>query len=96
MSNTLGTHIREIRKSKKLTLKQLSEISGISIPYLSDVERDAVNPSWKMLQSIAKSLKISLPEIVDFNNELDNRLLDENRRLHEILDNIGLLVSTRR
>ena len=75
MSHTLGQHVRAIRKSKGLKLKDLAEKSGLSIPYLSDTERDVVNPSVKTLQSIAKALELSLPEIVDFNDELEHRLL---------------------
>ena len=92
MSHTLGQHIRTIRKSKGLTLKDLAEKSGLSIPYLSDTERDVVNPSLKSLQSIAKSLELSLPELVDFNDELEHRLLSENRQLRQILSGIRNLI----
>ena len=92
MSNTLGCHIRTIRKSKGLKLKGLAEKSGLSISYLSDTERDVVNPSLKTIQSIAKALDMSLPEIVDFNNEFDHRLLSENRNLRQILSGIRNLI----
>ena len=93
MSNTLGQHIRTIRKSNKLRLRELSEKSGLSIPYLSDIERDAVNPSIKSVESIAVALKVSLPELFDYNNQLTNRLLTENRKLRERLKNVQLLVA---
>ena len=93
MSNTLGCHIRTIRKSKGLKLKHLAETSGLSISYLSDTERDVVNPSLKTLQAIAKALELSLPEMVDFNNEFDHRLLSENRNLRQILSGIRNLIS---
>ena len=92
MHNTLGSHIRKIRKSKGLTLKDLAEKSGLSIPYLSDIERGAVNPSLKTLQSIAKALELSLPEIVDFNSELEHRLICQNQQLRQMLENIRLLL----
>ena len=91
--NTLGSHIRNIRKSKNLTIKQLSEISDISIPFLSDIERDVVNPSVKSLQAIAKGFDITLSELVDFNDELDNRLLRENERLRAMLHSIYQMLS---
>ena len=90
--NTLGQHIRKIRKSKNLTLKQLSEKADVSVPYLSDIERDAVNPSWKTLQLVARALDLSLPEIVDFNNELENKLIKDNQRLQGIIDSIRLII----
>ena len=91
--NTLGSHIRNIRKSKNLTIKQLSEISDISIPFLSDIERDVVNPSVKSLQAIAKGLDTALPELVNFNDELNNRLLQENIRLRAMLRSIRQMLS---
>ena len=93
MSHTLGQHVRAIRKSKGLKLKDLAEKSGLSIPYLSDTERDVVNPSLKSLQSIAKALELSLPEIVDFNDELEHRLLSENRHLRQIITGIRNLIA---
>ena len=36
----LGTNIREYRKNKKLTIKELSERTGLSIGYISQVERE--------------------------------------------------------
>ena len=91
--NTIGNHIRSIRKSKNLTIKQLSEISDISIPYISDIERDVVNPSFKTLQAIAKGLDITLPELVDFNDELNNKFLRENARLRAMLHSIHQMLS---
>ena len=85
MNNSIGQHIRNLRKSKVLKLKDLSEKSGLSIPYLSDIERDTVNPSLKSLQVIAKSLDITLPEIVDFNGELDKKLMRENIMLKKTI-----------
>ena len=93
MANTIGSHIRSIRKSKGLNLKGLSEKSGLSIPYISDIERDVVNPSLKTLQAIAKALDLSLPEIVDYNNELEHRLIQDNMRLREMLKSIHSLLS---
>lgn len=41
--------IAEIRKSMKLTQKQLSEISGLSTQCISDIENDSGNPTLKSL-----------------------------------------------
>lgn len=90
--NTLGNHIRNIRKSKGLTLKQLSEKSEVSVPFLSDIERDTVNTSVKILQNIALSLGVSLPEIVNYNDDLNHRLLTENQQLKETIQGIRWLL----
>ena len=55
----LGGFIREQRNSARLSLRRLSELAGISNPYLSQIERGLRRPSAEILQQIAKALRIS-------------------------------------
>lgn len=55
----LGAFIREQRNSARLSLRRLSELAGISNPYLSQIERGLRRPSAEILQQIAKALRIS-------------------------------------
>ncbi len=55
----LGSFIREQRSSSRLSLRRLSELAGISNPYLSQIERGLRRPSAEILQQIAKGLAIS-------------------------------------
>ena len=57
--NELGSFIREQRGSARLSLRRLSELAGISNPYLSQIERGLRRPSAEILQQIAKALRIS-------------------------------------
>jgi len=57
--NELGTFIREQRNTARLSLRRLSELAGISNPYLSQIERGLRRPSAEILQQIAKALRIS-------------------------------------
>ncbi|HVX22564.1 MAG TPA: helix-turn-helix transcriptional regulator [Acidimicrobiales bacterium] len=57
--NDLGAFIREQRSSARLSLRRLSELAGISNPYLSQIERGLRRPSAEILQQIAKALRIS-------------------------------------
>jgi transcriptional regulator with XRE-family HTH domain len=57
--NELGSFIREQRSSARLSLRRLSELAGISNPYLSQIERGLRRPSAEILQQIAKALRIS-------------------------------------
>lgn len=59
LGNNLGEYLREQRLTKKLSLRQLSAIAGISNPYLSQIERGVKRPSAEILQQIAKGLSIS-------------------------------------
>ena len=55
----LGEFIRQQRNTARLSLRRLSEIAGISNPYLSQIERGLRKPSAEILQQIAKALRIS-------------------------------------
>ncbi len=57
--NELGSFIREQRNSARLSLRRLSELAGISNPYLSQIERGLRRPSAEILQQIARALRIS-------------------------------------
>jgi transcriptional regulator with XRE-family HTH domain len=57
--NDLGAFIREQRNTARLSLRRLSELAGVSNPYLSQIERGLRRPSAEILQQIAKALRIS-------------------------------------
>jgi transcriptional regulator with XRE-family HTH domain len=55
----LGEFIREQRSNARLSVRRLSDMAGISNPYLSQIERGLRRPSAEILQQIAKALRIS-------------------------------------
>ena len=55
----LGEFIRSQRTGARLSLKAVSTVAGVSIPYLSQVERGLRKPSAEILQAIARGLRIS-------------------------------------
>jgi transcriptional regulator with XRE-family HTH domain len=55
----LGEFIREQRRVGHLSLRKLSEMAGISNPYLSQIERGLRKPSAEILQQLARALEIS-------------------------------------
>jgi transcriptional regulator with XRE-family HTH domain len=55
----VGGFIREQRRLTRLSLRKLSEMAGISNPYLSQIERGMRRPSAEILQQIARALQIS-------------------------------------
>jgi transcriptional regulator with XRE-family HTH domain len=56
---SIGDYIREQRKRAKVSLRQMAEVTGVSNPYLSQIERGLRKPSAEILQQIAKGLRIS-------------------------------------
>jgi transcriptional regulator with XRE-family HTH domain len=81
----LGTFIRDQRRRDRLSLRKLSELAGISNPYLSQIERGLRKPSAEILQAIARALQISAETLYVRAGILDERsdapdLLAEIRR----------------
>ena len=60
----LGQAIRMYRRRAGLTLTQLSERSGLSVPFLSQLENNRANPSLHSLQQIASALDLASSDIV--------------------------------
>ena len=56
---SLGDYLREQRFAAQLSLRQLAEQSGVSNPYLSQIERGLRKPSAEVLQQLAKALRVS-------------------------------------
>lgn len=57
--SSLGSEVRQLRKARQLTLKQLSEEAGISLSHVSAIERGVSNPSVDVLQAIASALSVT-------------------------------------
>lgn len=55
-----GAEVRSLRKFRGMTLKQLSLTTGVSLSYLSVIERDAGNPSIDVLTAIAEALGVDV------------------------------------
>jgi transcriptional regulator with XRE-family HTH domain len=82
----LGDFIRDQRRTARLSLRKLSELAGISNPYLSQIERGLRKPSAEILQAIAKALRISAETLYVRAGILEDR--DESQDLvAEILRN---------
>jgi transcriptional regulator with XRE-family HTH domain len=56
---SIGDYIREQREQAKISVRQLAQNTGVSNPYLSQIERGLRKPSADILQQIAKGLRIS-------------------------------------
>ena len=69
----LGTFIRDQRRNSRLSLRKLSELAGISNPYLSQIERGLRKPSAEILQGIAKGLRISAETLYERAGLLEER-----------------------
>ncbi|HUJ66644.1 MAG TPA: helix-turn-helix transcriptional regulator [Acidimicrobiales bacterium] len=74
----LGEFIREQRSVARLSVRRLSDMAGISNPYLSQIERGLRRPSAEILQQIARALRISAETLYVRAGILDARDSDRN------------------
>jgi len=58
-ASDIGSFIRTQRETAQVSMRQLAERSGVSNPYLSQVERGLRKPSADVLAQIAKALRVS-------------------------------------
>lgn len=65
--NTFGSNLKEARLKRGLTLKQLSEISGVSIAMLSKIETGEKTPTIRVAGQISASLSLSISDLVGDN-----------------------------
>ena len=55
----LGAFIRSRRQMANLSLRQLADLTSLSNPYLSQVERGLHEPSVRVLKAISDALNVS-------------------------------------
>lgn len=61
----LCERLRELRKERGLKLKQVTFSAGITVAYLSDLERGRTNPSLDILGVLAKTYRISVRDLLE-------------------------------
>ncbi len=64
-TGSIGDNLRKLRRAKQLTLKQVTEISGVSVALLSQIEREKANPSVNTLKKLADTLGVSVGYFFD-------------------------------
>ncbi|MEM9127738.1 MAG: helix-turn-helix transcriptional regulator, partial [Pseudomonadota bacterium] len=57
--SSLGSEVRQLRKARQLTLRELGKRAGISLSHVSAIERGVSNPSVDVLQAIASALSVT-------------------------------------
>lgn len=78
LQKLLGQRIADLRKTQRLTQKELSKIVGCSVEFISLVERGVNAPSVARLEEFAKALKVRVVDLFTFAGRKSTRL----RRSH--------------
>jgi len=62
LRNRFGKRLRRIRRNKDLTQEQLAELVGVSVDFVSNIERGKSAPSFPTIERLAEVLEVPLEE----------------------------------
>jgi transcriptional regulator with XRE-family HTH domain len=62
--HVVGDVLRRRRRSQARTLQDVADVAGISMPYLSEVERGRKEASSEMLAAVAGALGLGLVDVL--------------------------------
>ena len=77
----ISEKIKNLRKDRGLSIKELSEKTDLSVGFISNLERNINSPSIANLQLICKVLDISLIDLLKEDKESVTTLKAEDRKL---------------
>lgn len=73
----LGEYLKSVRNEAHLTQEQLSDLSHVSVKHIADIEKGLKNPSFVILQSLARVLNFSLDNLIWDNPNTEEHDLNE-------------------
>lgn len=60
----VGGELRRLRKNSRLTLVEIGEKTGLSVSFLSDIERGRTKPSLDTLEKLAAVYQVNVNDIL--------------------------------
>ncbi|MCX7884146.1 MAG: XRE family transcriptional regulator [Caloramator sp.] len=87
MINEIGEKISKLRKQKALTLKELSEMTGLSISFLSQVENGYSSLAITSLKKIADALNVPITEFFNSYNNHSFHIKTDQQKIFKIEGN---------
>jgi len=69
IKHLFGKRLRRLRRQADLTQEQLAERIGVSVEFVSNMERGINAPSFETLEKLADSLKLRVSELFEFQGE---------------------------
>ena len=76
-----GSKVRKLRKLKEMTIEELSVKSGFTASYISQVERNLIEPSLTALSKICKVLNVAPYYFLDDSNNFIVTRKEERQKL---------------
>ncbi len=65
LRRVIGAVLRRVRQRQGRTLRQVAGAAGVSLPYLSEVERGTKEASSEVLAAICRALGMPMPDLLD-------------------------------
>lgn len=84
VAGSIGDYIRRQRELANVSLRKLSEQSGISAAVLKEIESGLRHPSQTIVQSIAAGLRLSAETLYLQAGVLDPQSVDESPTVREV------------
>lgn len=73
----VGSFIKEQREKSSLSIRKLAELTGVSNPYISQIERGIRTPSAEILRSIGQALSIRTETLYEKAGLLDSETVPD-------------------
>ncbi|AEV83303.1 XRE family transcriptional regulator [Actinoplanes sp. SE50] len=64
LRRVIGEVLRRVRQRQGRTLKEVATAAGVSLPYLSEVERGTKEASSEVLAAICRALNLPMPDLL--------------------------------
>lgn len=77
-----GEQVRKLREERSYSLEELARKGGISVSYLSEIERGSKKPSLTTIAKLATALNVSTKELLDASDREAGLILGERIRAY--------------
>lgn len=84
--------IKELRKQKKITQKELAEKLEVSSPYITNVEKGRTLVSYEQLERIFEALDERIEDYIEYDKDNKEELLNLLSELESVVSKIRLLL----
>jgi DNA-binding transcriptional MerR regulator/quercetin dioxygenase-like cupin family protein len=82
-SGAIGTHLRKLRAGRRLSLAQVAQSVGISVGFLSALERSQMSGSVGTLRKLARFYKINILDFFDASGASGRQVRPDERKVLE-------------
>ena len=76
MSVSFGLYIRELRTDKRLSVRKLAELVGVSAMHISKLENEKSNASPELIEKLAVALEVDSDVLLQKSNQVAPEVID--------------------